>query len=181
MNVDKYTHPSLVRKINGSQLNHREHTRSLNNVGLYVLNIKERQDRWIHFLEDIRSTGYDGDIYHFSAVKYVAAPWIGCLLSHIGAISHFLSHTSHEHLLIFEDDVYFPHPQFFIPMITHLLRTENDKHQPWDVVHLGYSFYREAKDHSTLHLHRIDDVRSSSAMFIQRKFALAFLQITKMV
>lgn len=74
---------------------------------LYVLNLRERVDRWYETLLTLASVAAPlHRIFHYKAEKGDAAPYVGATQNHVDVMKHFCE-SKHSNALVFEDDFVF--------------------------------------------------------------------------
>ena len=74
---------------------------------LYYINLENRIDRDIHFLNEINTflPHYKDKVERFTAIRHTIGS-IGCTLSHISVLKKALQ-ENHKYIIIFEDDFKF--------------------------------------------------------------------------
>jgi GR25 family glycosyltransferase involved in LPS biosynthesis len=98
---------------------------------IYYINLNKREDRKKEFLDNFPSVD-ESRIFRVTAHEYPENGAVGCLMSHVTALSRALEDPG-ENILICEDDLTIKDMDYCNRMLALLF----DKIQDWDVVMLG--------------------------------------------
>ena len=84
-----------------------------------VINLDHREDRLMQFTESMDSfSGLYGHVHRLPAIKDTLLPALGCLKSHIAALTNFLCYSEESFVAIFEDDFRFKgNPEIIQPWL----------------------------------------------------------------
>jgi GR25 family glycosyltransferase involved in LPS biosynthesis len=141
---------------------------------IYIINLKERTDRYQEVLAELCRMHAPLDrIHHFIAHKETPTedkdldPHISRLKSHRDATDHFLK-SSHQHCAIFEDDVTFTAD---IDGNLERLKQFFAKNYDYEVCLMNASKYDEIKEHDDLLLKSYQEDTTCSAYLLSKKGA----------
>ncbi len=152
-----------------------EYHKSWESVGIiYILNLKERADRYQEILAELCRLQAPLDrIYHYQAQVERPTndpnidPIAGATKNHLDVVSHFLS-TEHEHCLILEDDITFTAD---IQGCLERLGLFFERDYDYDVCLLAASKYHDIKPYDDLLLLSYQVCTTSSAYLLNNKTA----------
>lgn len=118
---------------------------------IYIINLTEREDRYIETLRELRRMAAPLDrVHRFSAIKYKSNDFftgtLGCAKSHLSVIRSALEKGYHN-ILVLEDDFCFTED-----LTTHResLKTFFERKYSYDVCLLATSKYYRTEDHDDL-------------------------------
>lgn len=134
---------------------------------LYFLNLDHRTDRLQQIEGEIDKLGFEKEkVHRIPAVYTPEIGVLGCALSHIKALDHFLQ-SSHKTCVILEDDFIFTTDINYCKFLfKHLFETK----RVFDIVMLGGKVMKEETIDSPF-LKKVLDAQTTSAYMITKEFA----------
>ena len=90
----------------------------------YYINLKYREDRNDHFINNIKRYRFFSNIKRFEGIHDTECGEIGCVKSHIDALKLCLQ-TDHEYYLILEDDFCIINEENLLNFFTHFNKIKN--------------------------------------------------------
>jgi GR25 family glycosyltransferase involved in LPS biosynthesis len=139
---------------------------------LYI-NLEHRKDRRIRFENEMNTLGINLDnIIRIPAIYTPNNGAIGCLLSHIKALSYMLNYYNDSIVLIAEDDIIFKKYN-----IKNMLDSiYNNLGNNWDVIMLAHNTYKK-EDTNILFLSKVIDSQTSAAYIVNKGYVKNILNI----
>jgi len=142
---------------------------------IYYINLNKREDRKKEFLDNFPSVD-ESRIFRVTAHEYPENGAVGCLMSHVTALSRALEDPG-ENILICEDDFTIKDMDYCNRMLALLF----DKIQDWDVVMLGQNTiesedtpYKTEKGEKII---RIKNSQTTSGYLIKKAYIPKLLDI----
>jgi glycosyl transferase family 25 len=142
---------------------------------IYYINLNKREDRKKEFLDNFPSVD-ESRIFRVTAHEYPENGAVGCLMSHVTALSRALEDPG-ENILICEDDLTIKDMDYCNRMLALLF----DKIQDWDVVMLGQNTiesedtpYKTEKGEKII---RIKNSQTTSGYLIKKAYIPKLLDI----
>jgi len=145
---------------------------------IYYINLKTRDDRKQQFLDNFPSVD-ESRIVRIEGHYYPENGAVGCLMSHVTALSRALEENSGENILIAEDDLHIKDMDYCNRMLDLLFENIPD----WDVILLGQNIV-DSKDtgietDNREKIVRILDSQTTSGYLIKKKYIPKLLGIYK--
>ena len=100
-----YRHPLYFNQVKHDQVEYHSCWMLIDQI--YILNLEERKDRYMHLLVELcRAAAPLHRIHHYKAHKGSEGPYIGATKNHLDVANHFLK-SNYRHCLVLEDDYMF--------------------------------------------------------------------------
>jgi len=143
---------------------------------IYYINLNKREDRKNEFLDNFHSVD-ESRIIHIPAHYYPENGAVGCLMSHITALSRALEDNNGDNVLICEDDFTIKDMNYCNKMLSLLF----EKIPEWDVVMLGQNTTQSEDTGIETETHekiiRIKESQTASGYLIKKKYIPKLLNI----
>jgi predicted O-linked N-acetylglucosamine transferase (SPINDLY family)/GR25 family glycosyltransferase involved in LPS biosynthesis len=140
----------------------------LENLFIGVINLEHRQDRRESSLQELAAVGLPHDEGAF--FKAVSRPEYGALgasLSHANLLASFLSTSTAEYALIFEDDFTILEPAEFVGNLKVII----SETASWEVFLLSHNFAQPIEGSTLSKCFRVANAQTASAYLVKRSFA----------
>ena len=143
---------------------------------IYYINLNKREDRNKEFLDNFNEID-ENRIIRIPAHYYPENGHVGCLMSHINALSRAIKENLGENILICEDDFTIKDMDYCNRMLDLLF----DKFPNWDVVMLGHNTFQsedtgvETPNHEKII--KILDSQTTSGYLIKKRYIPRLLEI----
>jgi len=139
----------------------------------YYINLDYRTDRNQEILDELHRMDVPSEkIVRIPGIRMGGQGDLGCSLSHIKALEHFVE-SPHQHCIIFEDDFTFTQDKTVVDdMVTQLFTKDTD----YDVCQLSYNMQPSTYDHPEHSFIRcVHYASTASGYMVSKKFALTLL------
>jgi hypothetical protein len=137
------------------------------NYTVYCINLDTRTDRWQSFSNQSLSFGLEpAMVTRWSAVEDKIFGHLGCLKSHVSALTNFIITSELSYCVVLEDDFE------FLQNFDLVIKTINDTNRfnlPWDVL-LLQGYYTKAYPKNELGLSRVFESCATGGYIVKRQY-----------
>jgi len=156
-----WRHPLYFNQVRHDQVEYHVCWKHIEQI--YILNLEERRDRYMHLLVELcRAAAPLHRIHHYKAHKGPEGPYIGATQNHLDVVNHFLTHK-YAHCLVLEDDYMF-HSN--INKCQTQLRTFFERAYDYQICFLAYSKQGQILPHDDLLARSYQPCTTSSAYLL---------------
>ena len=142
---------------------------------IIYINMDSRTDRNKTFYESMYSQGITGFV-RIGGLLNAAHPKVGCLTSHIKALTYALKHYKGQHIVIFEDDIKFEQDRTETRRRLNAFWQDEEIRGNWNVVMLAANMYRPGTPTGVEGVVRLVDSFSASAYVIHADYVETLLR-----